>query len=52
VLMLVLINLLGALALIVGLLVSIPGSTLAFVHAYRVLGGKPGTRAADAALAA
>ena len=52
VLMLVLINLLGALALIVGLLVSVPVSTLAFVHAYRVLGGRPGTRAADAALAA
>ena len=52
VLMLVLINLLGALALIVGLLVSVPVSTLAFAHAYRVLGGKPGTRAADAALAA
>ncbi|MGA7456483.1 MAG: hypothetical protein WBW51_04030 [Methyloceanibacter sp.] len=52
VLLLVLINLLGLLALVVGLLVSIPVSTLAFVHAYRVLGGKPGTRPADAALAA
>jgi len=49
---LVLINLLGALALVVGLLVSIPVSTLAFVHAYRVLGGKAGTLPADAALAA
>jgi len=43
VLLLVLINLLGVLALVVGLLVSIPVSTLAFVHAYRVLGGKPTT---------
>lgn len=49
---LVLINLLGALALVVGLLVSIPVSTLAFIHAYRVLGGKAGQRPADAALAA
>jgi uncharacterized membrane protein len=42
------------LALIVGLLVSIPVSTLAFVHAYRALGGKPGTTApaVDAKLAA
>ena len=52
VLLLLLINLLGLLALVVGLLVSIPVSTLAFVHAYRVLGGKPGPRPADAALAA
>ena len=51
-LLLVLINLLGLLALVVGLLVSIPVSTLAFVHAYRVLGGKPEARPADAALAA
>jgi uncharacterized membrane protein len=51
-LLLLLINLLGALALIVGLLVTIPVSTLAFVHAYRVLGGKAGTPPADAALAA
>ena len=49
VLLLLLINLLGVLALVVGLLVSIPVSTLAFTHAYRVLGGKPG--AADATLA-
>ena len=41
VLLLVLINVLGVLALVVGLLVSIPVSTLAVVHAYRVLGGKP-----------
>ena len=52
VLLLVLINLLGLLALVVGLLVSIPVSTLAFVHAYRVLGGRPETRPADAAIAA
>jgi uncharacterized membrane protein len=50
--LLVLINLLGVLALVVGLLVSIPVSTLAFVHAYRVLGGKVEPRPADAALAA
>jgi uncharacterized membrane protein len=48
VLLLVLINLLGLLALVVGLLVSIPVSTLAFVHAYRVLGGK--STASDAVL--
>jgi uncharacterized membrane protein len=53
VLLLLLINLLGLLALIVGILVSIPVSTLAFVHAYRVLGGKPGMAPAmDAKLAA
>jgi len=51
-LLLLLINLLGLLALVVGLLVSIPVSTLAFVHAYRVLAGKPELRPADAALAA
>jgi uncharacterized membrane protein len=39
-------------AYVVGLLVSIPVSTLAFVHAYRVLGGKAGTSPPDAALAA
>jgi len=49
VLLLLLINVLGVLALVVGLLVSIPVSTLAFVHAYRVLGGKPEARPADAA---
>jgi uncharacterized membrane protein len=53
VLLLLLINVLGLLALIVGLLVSIPVSTLAFVHAYRTLGGKPGLPpAVDAKLAA
>jgi uncharacterized membrane protein len=52
VLLLVLVNLLGLLALLVGIFVSIPVSTLAFVHAYRVLGGKAETRPADAALAA
>lgn len=49
-LMLVLINLLGVLALVVGLLVSIPVSTLAVVHAYRVLGG--GAPPQDAAMMA
>lgn len=49
---LLLINLLGALALGVGLLVSIPVSTLAFVHAYRVLAAKAGTPPPEAALAA
>ena len=52
VLLLVLINLLGVLAFIVGILVSIPVSTLAFVHAYRMLGGNAETRPADAAIAA
>jgi uncharacterized membrane protein len=47
-LVLALINLLGVLALGVGLLVSIPVSSLAFVHAYRVLGGRA---APDAAMA-
>jgi uncharacterized membrane protein len=42
VLVLTLINLLGLLALVVGLLVSIPVSTLAFVHAYRVLTANAG----------
>ena len=51
-LLIVLVNLLGLVVLLVGLLVSIPVSTLAFVHAYRVLGGKAGTLPADAALAA
>jgi uncharacterized membrane protein len=50
--LLILINVLGLLAFVVGLLVSIPVSTLAFVHAYRVLGGKAGTPPPDAALAA
>jgi uncharacterized membrane protein len=52
-LLLLLVNLLGLLALVVGVLVSIPVSTLAFVYAYRALGGKPGTPpAVDAKLAA
>ncbi|HXG79813.1 MAG TPA: hypothetical protein VNJ31_10815 [Methyloceanibacter sp.] len=51
-LLLVLINLLGLFALGVGLLVSIPVSTLAFVHAYRVLSGKMEPHPVDAALAA
>lgn len=52
VLVLLLINVLGLMALVVGILVSIPVSTLSFVHAYRVLGGKAEPRPADAALAA
>jgi uncharacterized membrane protein len=51
-LLLVLINLLGLAALFVGLFVSIPVSSLAFTHAYRVLGGKAEPRPVDAALAA
>jgi uncharacterized membrane protein len=51
-LMLILINLLGALALIVGLLVSVPVTVLAFTHAYRVLSGGAVPRPVDAALAA
>jgi uncharacterized membrane protein len=49
---LTLINLLGVLALVVGLLVSIPVSTLAFAHAYRVLSGRAGATpaVADAAI--
>jgi len=39
-------------ALVVGLLVSIPVSSLAFVHTYRLLGGKAEPRPVDAALAA
>ncbi|MBC8012921.1 MAG: hypothetical protein H7X74_02375 [Methyloceanibacter sp.] len=52
VLLLLLINLLGLLALVVGLLVSIPVSTLAFTHAYRVLSATAGVSpaVADAAL--
>ena len=52
VLVLTLINLLGLLALVVGLLVSIPVSTLAFVHAYRELSAKAGATpvVADAAI--
>lgn len=39
------INILGVLALLVGLLVSVPVSSLAMVHAYRVLSAKAGTPA-------
>lgn len=49
-LMLVLINLLGILALVVGLLVTIPVSSLALVYAYRQLGGR--TPLQDAAMMA
>jgi uncharacterized membrane protein len=49
VLLLFLINLAGLLALIVGLLVTIPVSTLAFAHAYRALGG-PAPAVRDASL--
>jgi len=52
-LLLLLINLAGLLALIVGVFVSAPVSLLALTHAYRVLSGGAGTpRPADAALAA
>ena len=51
-LMLILVNLLGVLALIVGLLVSVPVTVLALTHVYRVLGGAAEARPADAALAA
>jgi uncharacterized membrane protein len=51
-LLLFLINVLGLLALIVGVLVSIPVSALAFVHAYRALGGRVEPSPRDAALAA
>jgi len=47
---LVLINLLGLIALVVGLLVTIPVSSLAFTHAYRALSGR--TPPPDAAMAA
>jgi uncharacterized membrane protein len=50
--LLILINVLGVLALVVGLLVSVPVSTLAFMHAYRSLSGRPESRPVDAALAA
>lgn len=52
-LLLLLINLAGLLALVVGLFVSAPVTLLALTHAYRVLGGGAATpRPADAALAA
>jgi uncharacterized membrane protein len=50
-LMLVLINLLGLIALVVGLLVSIPVSSLAVTHAYRVLSGRTPPAAQDAMMA-
>ena len=50
VLVLALVNLLGALALFVGLLVSVPVTMLALMHVYRILAGGAGP--ADAALAA
>ena len=50
--LLFLINLLGLLALIVGIFVSIPVSALAFVHAYRTLTGMAASSPRDAALAA
>ena len=52
-LLLLLINVAGLLALVIGLFVSAPVSLLAVTHAYRVLSGTAGARpAADAALAA
>ncbi len=52
--LLALIVVLGVIALFVGLLVAMPVTTLAFVHAYRVLSGAgaPSSLAADARLAA
>ena len=50
VLVLALVNLLGALALFVGLLVSVPVTMLALMHVYRILAGGAGL--ADASLAA
>jgi uncharacterized membrane protein len=49
-LLLVLINLLGMAVLLVGLLISIPVSSLAFAHAYRVLGGRAEPVPVDATL--
>jgi uncharacterized membrane protein len=51
-LMLTLINLLGMLALFVGLFVTVPITLLAITHAYRVLSGSAETRPVDATLAA
>ena len=51
-LILLLINLVGVLVFVVGLLVSLPVTLLAFTHAYRVLSGSAETRPADAAVAA
>jgi uncharacterized membrane protein len=44
--LLMLINLAGLMALVVGLLVTIPVTSLAFTHAYRVLGGRAASDAA------
>ncbi|MGH6793024.1 MAG: hypothetical protein ACRECF_09850 [Methyloceanibacter sp.] len=51
-LVLALINLAGAIALVVGLLVTVPVTSLAFTHAYRVLAAKAGLESVpvDAAL--
>ena len=51
-LLLLLINVLGLLAFIVGIFVSAPVSLLAVTHAYRVLSGGARTPPADAVLAA
>jgi uncharacterized membrane protein len=51
-LLLVLVNLAGLLALVVGIFVSGPVTLMALTHAYRVLGGGVAPRPADAALAA
>ena len=51
-LLLVLVNVAGLLALVVGIFVSAPVSLLALTHAYRVLSGGAVPRPADAALAA
>ena len=48
----VLINILGAILLLVGLLVSIPVSSLAMVHAYRILSGQAASTQAQAPAAA
>lgn len=46
-----LLNIVGILAFVVGLLVTIPITTLAIVHAYRLLGGAAARAPADAAYA-
>jgi uncharacterized membrane protein len=51
-LMFFLVNLLGVLAFVVGLLVTVPVTVLAFAHAYRVLAGGAAPRPQDAELAA
>ncbi|MGD9502193.1 MAG: DUF975 family protein [Methyloceanibacter sp.] len=51
-LLLMLINVAGLVALVVGLFVSAPVSLLALTHAYRVLSGMAAARPADAALTA